>query len=151
MAAITRLSVDGYGARRAGSFAGKVGTVAVVEEPAQTGGGSYRPYRYIPLSDYGQRKKRRYQNEYDEEELKRLVVETEELQRNEIQELERKTERLFIQGKSLSEIRESVRKAKKQLEDRINAQILFDIDLELRVLEIERKKKMALLLLMSAV
>lgn len=35
MAAITRLSVDGYGARRAGSFAGKTGTVAAVA------GGSY--------------------------------------------------------------------------------------------------------------
>lgn len=30
MAAITRLSVDGYGARRAGSFAGKEGTTASV-------------------------------------------------------------------------------------------------------------------------
>ena len=38
MAAITRLSVDGYGARRAGSFAGREEVIAVVE---QTGGGGY--------------------------------------------------------------------------------------------------------------
>lgn len=37
MAAITRLSVDGYGARRTGSFAGKTATVAVI--PTATGGG----------------------------------------------------------------------------------------------------------------
>lgn len=43
MAAITRLSVDGYGARRAGSFAGKVGTAASTTElDDSAGSGKYR-------------------------------------------------------------------------------------------------------------
>ena len=41
--AITRLSIDGYGSRRAGSFAGREEVVVpVVTEPTSTGGGSYR-------------------------------------------------------------------------------------------------------------
>lgn len=50
MAAITRLSVDGYGSRRAGSFAGKVASVIVLESNS---GGSY-----IRLPDYRRGKKK---------------------------------------------------------------------------------------------
>ena len=50
MAAITRLSLDGYGAKRAGSFAGKESTEAAAEEPEVITPGAGRSYwpGYIP-------------------------------------------------------------------------------------------------------
>ena len=43
--AITRLSIDGYGARRAGSFAGRAEVIVVVPDAATTGGGGWQHTR----------------------------------------------------------------------------------------------------------
>ena len=56
MAAITRLSLDGYGAKRAGSFAGKEESV-VVAAPAQTTAPS--GYRFTPGYIAPRRKKKK--------------------------------------------------------------------------------------------
>lgn len=59
MAAITRLSVDGYGARRAGSFANKVGTVVVaapvVKRKDSSGGKKKKRDFFIQDALYEQR------------------------------------------------------------------------------------------------
>lgn len=107
-------------------------------------GGSYRPYRYLSLPEYGKRK------DYDEEELKRLVLEAEERNKEEISVLEHKSEQLYREGVKLAEIKSSVISMHRELEKRVNAQLLFDIDLKLKLLETQRRKNMAILLLMAA-
>jgi hypothetical protein len=57
MAAITRLSLDGYGAKRAGSFAGKEESAAVEPAPAATSAPS--GYRFTPGYIAPRRKKKR--------------------------------------------------------------------------------------------
>lgn len=109
-------------------------------------GGSYRPYRYLNLTDTDYK----LLHEYDEEELKRRILEAEERNKEEIEILTNKSEQLYRAGKSIEEITNTVNVIQRQLEDRIQTQLLFDIKVELRLLEIARNKKMALLLLMSA-
>ena len=110
-----------------------------------TGGGSYRPYRYLSLPETY-----KLRPEYDEEELKRLILEAEDRNREEVELLERKSEELYRKGVALAEIKTSILAMQNELESRVQTQILFDINLKLRLLEIARKKKMALLLLLSA-
>lgn len=69
---ITRLSVDGYGARRAGSFSGKVGTEAVIPPVSTTsGGGGYS--RYLHWSPDPYQEPERKLTKAEEQELVALV------------------------------------------------------------------------------
>ena len=110
-----------------------------------TGGGSWKSYRYLPVQE--QYKKRK---EYDEEELKRLILKAEERNKEEIELLTRKSAQLYNEGLTLSQVREEVNKTKRELEDRIRADLLFDVDVQLKFIEFQRMRKMAMLLLMSA-
>lgn len=117
--------------------------MTISEQPS--GGGSWKPYRYLPIQESYTKSR-----DYDEEELKRRILEAEESNKEEIDILTRKSEQLYLAGKSIEEITNTVNVIQRQLEDRIQTQLLFDIKVELRLLELARKKKMALLLLMSA-
>ena len=126
-------------------FAASESGVAPVVEQYISSGGSYKPqrYRYLTVPEYDRK-------DYDEEELKRRILEEEERNKEEIELLTRKSEQLYHDGKSIEEITNTVNVIQRQLEERIQTQLLFDIKVELRLLEQARKKKMALLLLMSA-
>ena len=65
---ITRLSVDGYGARRAGSFAGRV--EIIVPPPAATGGGGW--HRHIATLD--RQRKEAEQIQAEDEELLEIIT-----------------------------------------------------------------------------
>lgn len=130
MAAITRLSVDGYGARRAGSFAGKEGTIVVVVAEENSGG--------WPVCEPRPRKKK----EEDRAEIILEDIPAEEQQ----PEQKPKRPRLKIGPKphilSLSEI------------DQILASVQGEIDQEiaiyLRAIEKRRRRNLALVLLLDA-
>ena len=123
-------------------YTGQAATLTYVSGLAQvvpSGGGYYRPYRYLPV-----------QNGYDEEELKRLILAAEEQNREEVDILEDKSVQLYAQGLKLSEIRKTITSIQKEMEMRVNTRILFDINLKLKILENQRRNNMALLLLLAA-
>ena len=117
----------------------------VQQQQVAVSGGSWKPekYRYIPYNV-------NHVKGYDEEELKRLILEAEDRNKEEIELLEKKAEKLYQDGVKLSEIRSAVVSIQTEMERRVNAQLLFDADLKLKLLETQRRKNMALLLLMAA-
>lgn len=128
---------------------GSLTSAAAIEEaPVGAGGGSSRPYRYIS-PDSGYKKKKDYTAE-DEEELKRLLLESEEKHRKQIAILEERSEDLLQQGVALSRIRTEIDSLKSDLEHDNRLRIDFDINLQIRLMEIKRKRIMTILLLMSA-
>ena len=122
-------------------------TTAVSATELSTGGGSVRPYRYLSLPAQEKRKKR---NDYDEDELKRLILEAEQRDKEEIEVLEKKSEELYREGVKIAEIKNSIASIQEEMEKRSRKQILFNIELKIKLLEAQRRKNMALLLLMSA-
>ena len=116
-------------------------------QDAVSGGGSWKLYRYLSLPAQEKRKKR---NDYDEDELKRLILEAEQRDKEEIEVLEKKSEELYREGVKIAEIKNSIASIQEEMEKRSRKQILFNIELKIKLLEAQRRKNMALLLLMSA-
>ena len=132
MAAITRLSVDGYGARRAGSFAGKEGTVVSVPVVVENSGGwpIYEP--------------RRKKKEQEREELvtgHEIILE--DIPTQEQQKPKRKRQlRIEPHVLSQSEI--------DQILETVQGEIDQEIAIYLRAIEKRRRRNLALVLLLDA-
>lgn len=128
-------------------------TDAPPEPPVATvpgGGGSYRRYRYLPVSQDFTEKKRRITVD-EEDELKRLLLESEETHAKQVEILEARSRNLIKSGIELSQVRSQIESLKSELEKSINASIDFDIKQKIKALEIKRDKIIMVLLLMSAV
>lgn len=113
-------------------------------QPPQSGGGNFRPYRYLHVSQDFEKKKQFTTDE--EEELKRLLLESEEKHRKQIAILEERSSDLQRNGVALSIIRTEIESLQSDLDIRTG----IDFDAQIRLMEIKRKRIMTILLLMSA-